>query len=281
MRKFISIVLTLSLVLFCASCAGAEDNAAPAPAGNEAVSEAPIADADVLTLQIGNPMMTVNGTQQEIDPGAGTAPIAQNGRTFLPIRAIIEALGGTVDWDQDTQTVTITMPKAAQTQPAATGKTLVVYYSATNTTEGVAEKIAAYTGADIFEITPSEPYTDDDLDWTDNNSRVVAEHDDPDGRHVELETTDVPDWDSYDTVYIGAPIWWGEFSWVIDDFVKNNDFTGKTVVPFCTSMSSGLGDSGKHVGEMASSGNWLDGKRFGTRASEAEVQEWIDSLELN
>ena len=137
------------------------------------------------------------------------------------------------------------------------------------------------TGADIFEITPSDPYTDDDLDWTDNNSRVVAEHNDPDGRHVELETTDVPDWASYDTVYIGAPIWWGEFSWVIDDFVKNNDFTGKTVIPFCTSMSSGLGDSGKHVAEMASSGNWLDGKRFGTRASETEVQEWIDSLELN
>ena len=146
MRKFISIILTLTLMLFCASCAGAEDNAAPAPAGNEAVSEAPIADTDVLTLQIGNPMMTVNGTQQEIDPGAGTAPIVQNGRTLLPIRAIIEALGGTVDWDQDTQTVTITMPKAAQPQPAA-GKTLVVYYSATNTTEGVAEKIAAYTMA--------------------------------------------------------------------------------------------------------------------------------------
>ncbi len=167
------------------------------------------------------------------------------------------------------------------TVPDGGPKTLVVYYSATNTTEGVAEKIAAYTGADIFEITPSEPYTDDDLDWTDNNSRVVAEHNDPDGRHVELETTDVPDWASYDTVYIGAPIWWGEFSWVIDDFVKNNDFAGKTVIPFCTSMSSGLGDSGRHVAEMASSGNWLDGKRFGTRASEKEIQEWVDSLGLN
>ena len=158
--------------------------------------------------------------------------------------------------------------------------TVVVYFSATNTTEGVAQKIADYTGADMFELQPKIPYTSDDLDWTDGDSRVNAEHNDS-NRHVELETINVPDWDSYDTVYIGAPIWWQEFSWVIDDFVENTDFTGKTVVPFCTSMSSGLGDSAKHLAEKTTTGTWLDGMRFGTSATDAQVQNWIDSLELN
>ena len=161
-----------------------------------------------------------------------------------------------------------------------TGKTIVVYFSATNTTEGVAQKIADYTGADMFELTPKQPYSDADLNWTDQSSRVNAEHNDP-NRHVELETIDVPAWESYDTVYIGAPIWWQEFSWVIDDFVKGADFNGKTVIPFCTSMSSSLGQSAQHLAAKSNSGNWLDGMRFGTSATEAQVQNWIDGLNLD
>ena len=109
------------------------------------------------------------------------------------------------------------------------GKTLVVYYSALGNTKDVAEKIAKITEADLFEIEPVEPYTDDDLDWTDDDSRVSREHDDESLRDVELVSTTVDNWDSYDTVYIGYPIWWGIAAWPVDNFVKENDFTGKTV----------------------------------------------------
>ena len=178
------------------------------------------------------------------------------------------------------ETGTVTEPETTPMPTPEEGKAIVVYFSATNTTEGVAQKISDYTGADMFELQPKVPYTSDDLNWNNQSSRVVTEHNDT-NRHVELETIDVPDWDSYDTVYIGAPIWWGEFSWVIDDFVENTDFTGKTVVPFCTSMSSSLGQSAENLKAKSSSGNWLNGMRFGTSATEAQVQNWIDSLELN
>lgn len=117
------------------------------------------------------------------------------------------------------------------------GKTLVVYYSASGNTKDVAEKIAKITEADLFEIEPVEPYTDDDLDWTDDDSRVSREHDDESLRDVELVSTTVDNWDSYGTVYIGYPIWWGIAAWPVDNFVKDNDFTGKTVIPFCTAAT--------------------------------------------
>ena len=118
------------------------------------------------------------------------------------------------------------------------GKTLVVYYSASGNTKDVAEKIAKIAEADLFEIEPVEPYTDEDLDWTDDDSRVSREHDDESLRDVELVSTTVDNWDSYDTVYIGYPIWWGIAAWPVDNFVKENDFTGKTVIPFCTAATS-------------------------------------------
>ena len=137
-----------------------------------------------------------------------------------------------------------------ETQPE-TGKTLVVYYSASGNTERVAKDIAEAAGADLFEIVPTEVYTSDDLDWTNPDSRVSREHDDESLRDVPLTTTEVPDWDSYDTVFIGYPIWWGIAAWPVDTFVKNNDFTGKTVIPFATSSSSGMGQSGSLLADMA------------------------------
>ena len=159
------------------------------------------------------------------------------------------------------------------------GKTLVVYYSATNHTEAVAGYIADATGGKLFEIEPKEPYTSDDLDWTNPDSRVSKEHDDESMRDVELTSTTVENWDDYDTVFIGYPIWWGIAAWPTDSFVKANDFTGKTVIPFCTSSSSGLGESGKLLAEEAGTGNWLDGERFSSGVSEDEVKEWISELE--
>lgn len=160
------------------------------------------------------------------------------------------------------------------------GKTLVVYYSATGNTEEVANYIVAATGADIFELEPVEPYSDDDLNWTDDNSRVVYEHDNPDARAVELVASTVPDWESYDTVFIGYPIWWGIAAWPVDGFIEANDFTGKTVIPFCTSSSSGLGESGELLAEAAGTGNWQEGERFSSSDSEETVQAWVEELGL-
>ena len=164
---------------------------------------------------------------------------------------------------------------------AGSGSVLVVYYSATGNTEGVANYIAEATGGDLFEITPAEPYTDDDLNWSDENSRVTREHEDESLRDVELTTTQVENWDSYDTVFLGYPIWWGVATWPVDGFVEANDFTGKTVIPFCTSSSSGLVESGDLLAELAASGDWQEGQRFRGGASQADVAAWVESLDLS
>lgn len=166
-----------------------------------------------------------------------------------------------------------------ETQPE-TGKTLVVYYSASGNTERVAKDIAEAAGADLFEIVPTEVYTSEDLNWTNSDSRVSREHDDESLRDVPLTTTEVPDWDSYDTVFIGYPIWWGIAAWPVDTFVKNNDFTGKTVIPFATSFSSGMGQSGSLLADMAGTGEWQEGQRFSSGVSGDDVQSWVNGLGL-
>lgn len=166
-----------------------------------------------------------------------------------------------------------------ETQPE-TGKTLVVYYSASGNTERVAKDIAEAAGADLFEIVPTEVYTSEDLNWTNPDSRVSREHDDESLRDVPLTTTEVPDWDSYDTVFIGYPIWWGIAAWPVDTFVKNNDFTGKTVIPFATSSSSDMGQSGSLLADMAGTGEWQEGQRFSSGVSGDDVQSWVNGLGL-
>ena len=160
------------------------------------------------------------------------------------------------------------------------GKTLIVYYSASGNTEEVANYIASATGGDLFEIVPMEIYTNADLDWTDDDSRVSREHDNEDERDVPLVSDTVDNWDEYDTVFIGYPIWWGIAAWPVDGFIKANDFTGKTVIPFCTSSSSGLGESGELLEEMTGTGEWLEGERFRSGASEETVRSWVEGLGL-
>ena len=152
-------------------------------------------------------------------------------------------------------------PEATTAPAAAGGKTLVVYFSATGSTKTAAEAIAAATGGDLLELEPAEPYTSADLDYNNADSRVSREHDDETLRDVALKTTTADNWADYDTVYIGYPIWWGIAAWPVDTFVKANDFTGKTVIPFCTSASSGLGQSGTLLAEAAGTGEWLEGAR--------------------
>ena len=158
---------------------------------------------------------------------------------------------------------------------------LVAYFSATGNTERVANAIAEATGGDLFEITPADPYTDDDLNWTDENSRVVQEYENPDARDTELVAYTPESWADYDVVFVGYPIWWYDAAWPVDGFVAENDFTGKTVIPFCTSSSSGLGESGQRLAQLAGAGTWLEGQRFRSSASQEDVNAWVESLGLN
>lgn len=166
--------------------------------------------------------------------------------------------------------------------PAPSGsRSLVVYFSASGNTETAAEYIADAANADLFELVPVDPYTDADLNWTADGSRVNQEHENESLRDVKLAETTVTNWADYDTVFIGYPIWWGIAAWPVNDFIQSNDFSGKTVIPFCTSTSSGLGQSAELLEELAGNGNWLEGRRFSERVSQSDVQSWIDSLDLN
>lgn len=160
------------------------------------------------------------------------------------------------------------------------GNTLVVYFSASGNTEAAAKTIAGALDADLFELIPETPYTSADLNWTDPGSRVNAEHNDPSKQDVKLAKNTVDNWADYDTIFIGYPIWWGNAAWPVNGFVKNNDFTGKTVIPFCTSASSGLGQSGTLLAEMADGGSWLEGRRFSERASQSDITAWINGLDI-
>lgn len=165
---------------------------------------------------------------------------------------------------------------------AAGGKTLVVYYSATGRTERVAKVIAKERQADIMKLVPNPDYTEADLDYNDSSSRVSREHDDASLREkIQLQKAVPDNWASYDTIFLGYPIWWAIAAWPVDAFVKANDFTGKNVVTFATAYSSPLGNSGKLLAEMAGGkGNWQDGTCFTGSLDDAKVQEWVRSLNL-
>ena len=195
--------------------------------------------------------------------------------------ALVLGLAACGNGDRPTATQSPTATASAENdssiQPEG-GKVLVAYYSASGNTERVAQDIADATGGDLFEIVPIEVYSEEDLDWTNSDSRVSREHEDESLRDVALTTTEVSNWDEYDTVFIGYPIWWGIAAWPVDGFVKANDFTGKTVIPFATSSSSGMGQSGELLAEMAGTGNWLEGQRFSSGVSTDSVREWVNGL---
>ena len=214
------------------------------------------------------------------------------GSLLLAVMMILSlaACGSKASSDTPTQTPSNDAGTPAQTPDDAAGdsdstayggKVLVVYYSASGNTKRVAEDIAEAAGGDLFEIVPTEVYTSDDLDWTNSASRVSREHDDESLRDIALTQTTPANWDDYDTVFIGYPIWWGIAAWPVDNFVKNNDFTGKTVIPFATSSSSGMGQSGALLEKMANSGTWQSGQRFRSNASQSNVADWVNGLGLN
>ena len=218
---------------------------------------------------------------------------------FLSLALLLglAACGGTANAPSPTAVPTAE-PTAAPAEPASpaetagtdapsageagteSGKTFVVYFSATGSTRRVAEIIADTLSADVFELVPAEPYTGDDLNWNNPDSRVSREHEDESLRSVPLTTTEIPDWDAYGTVFLGYPIWWGIAAWPVNGFVAANDFTGKTVIPFATSASSGLGQSAGLLEALTNTGTWQAGQRFSSGTSEETVQEWVAGLGL-
>ena len=166
--------------------------------------------------------------------------------------------------------------KESAEDTSASSDVLVAYFSATGTTKGVAERIAAVTGGDLYEILAAEPYTADDLNYNDSSSRSTLEQNDKNAR-PEISSEDLSP-EGYTTIYLGFPIWWGEEPRILDTFVEKYSFEGITVIPFCTSGGSGIGRSGLNMEALAGTGTWLEGARFDGSVTEADLQSWIDGL---
>ena len=243
MKKLIALLLGIIMIFSLAACAGTTPNT---PSG---------------TTPNNGSQTTTNNTNDTKKPDSTTS--GENSTTGTTDPA---ATNGTTDSTDTPDT------------PTAGGKTLVVYFSGSGNTKRVAEDIAAATGGTLFELVPVTPYTSADLSWTTSGSRVNREHDNESLRDIPLITTTPENFDEYDTVFIGYPIWWGIAAWPVNNFVKNNDFTGKTVIPFSTSASSGMGQSGTLLAEMAGTGNWQDGHRFSSGASKSTVEDWVNGL---
>lgn len=185
-----------------------------------------------------------------------------------------------VESKADTESAeTSTNMENTDNQDAQEHKILVAYFSATGTTKGVAEHIANGLNADIYEIVPEEAYTDADLDYNDNNSRTTIEMNDPDARPA--ISGSVENMEQYDIIFVGYPIWWGEAPRIVSTFMESYDFSGKTIVPFCTSGGGGIGSSASNLERLTSGATWLDGRRLNGSDSQDTVMEWVDSLDLN
>lgn len=176
------------------------------------------------------------------------------------------------------QPTSTTTEENTPSEPEGT-KILVAYFSATNTTKGVAQKIANAVNADLYEITPQQPYTSDDLNYHSDSSRSSVEMNDPNARPA--ISGSVKDMEQYDIVFVGYPIWWGDAPRIMSTFVESYSFSDKTIVPFCTSGGSGVGSSASNLERQAGSGNWLSGTRLNGSASDSEISSWINGLGLN
>ncbi len=161
-------------------------------------------------------------------------------------------------------------------------KALVIYFSATNHTENVANTISDYIDAPIHKLEPTNPYTSADLNYSDSDSRVVKEHQitqNGERVNVELTTTSFEEFHSANYIFLGAPVWWQQLSWVIENFVADNDFSNKTIIPFGTSVSSSFNlNNLTPLTEDDENVTWLSPQRFSSSVASASVTRWIDSL---
>ena len=220
-----------------------------------------------------NSKTETNGTQtvteEQKKPAESTAQTAS--KTAQTAETVTEAPASAAEKAPETEA------PAAETPATEThSDVLVAFFSATGTTKGVAERIASVTGGDLYEILAAEPYTSDDLNYNDNDSRSTKEQNDKNVR-PEIGSEDIS-LEGYTTIYLGFPIWWGEEPRILDTFVEKYSFDGITVIPFCTSGGSGIGRSGPNMEALAGTGTWLDGQRFDGNVSEADLQSWIEGL---
>lgn len=155
-------------------------------------------------------------------------------------------------------------------------KVLVAYFSATGTTQKLANKIANVTGGDLFEIKPEKPYTNADLDWMDSKSRSSVEMRDRTSRPAIASEAD--NMAQYDVVFVGFPIWWYREPSIIDTFIESYDFSGKLIIPFATSGGSPIGTSGENIQQLAPDAKVLEGKCFSAGISENELKKWVENL---
>lgn len=254
MKKIISLllmsVLCVILVVGCGSKKETKDNETAGAAGEAATEAAKTEKQDA--------QAAAESSRTEAETAADEA----------------QTQSDTEEKTTEVQTQAVT--EAEPETEAAGSDTLVVYFSATGNTKAIAEKIADGLQADIYEIVPAEPYTDADLDYHDNNSRSTIEMNDASARPAISGT--VENFEQYTTVYLGYPIWWGEAPRILDTFVETYDFTGKTVIPFCTSASSGLGSSADTLKDLAGTGNWMDGKRFSGSEDASAVMDWASQF---
>ncbi len=207
-----------------------------------------------------------------LSAGCGSTPAQA---TPAPTPAPTEAPAATPAPTQEPEAApTQTAAEEAPTEPTQENKSLVIVFSCTGTTRGVAEKIAALTGAELVDLVPAQPYTAEDLNYNDRSTRATVEQNTPEARPEIASDISL---DGVTTLYLGYPIWWGQAPRIMSTFVESHDFTGITVVPFCTSGGSGAGRTGETLGEQAGTGAFLTSTRFSSGVSDSELQSWIDS----
>ncbi len=254
MKKLLSLLTLTALLLALAACGGGQTGAGSASGNGGSSSGAP-----------------------------DTSSASTGGSASEPAGASSSSASGTTDASSaSTGSSASTSQSGSASEPsgeAAGGHVMVVYFSATGNTAGIAQSLIDGLGADSYEIIPAEPYTDADLDYGDPQSRSSIECNDPDARPAISGET--PDLSGYDIILLGYPIWWGEAPRILDTFVESQDLSGKTVIPFCTSGSSGFGSSDAALKAEVPSSTWLEGHRFSAGASRDEVLEWVNGLGLN
>ena len=171
-----------------------------------------------------------------------------------------------------------TTPTEPVPTPSEGSKVLIAYFSATNNTEGIANHLDAILDADLYEITPETPYTSADLNYSDSTTRATREQNDPSARPA--ISGGVDNMEQYDVIFLGYPIWWGQAPKIISTFLERYNLSGKTIVPFCTSGSSGIGSSATNLHSLANGATWIDGQRFSGSASRSMVESWVNGLGL-
>lgn len=257
MKKILAILLTALTVISLTACGGEKKSTGESTSDTGNTTENISEEAASKGNDSAESTLTKAETEQ-----------SSNGDTPETIAENVQADDGT-----ESNSVNESVNEPEET------KILVAYFSATNTTEGVAETIADSLSADIYEIVPEQPYTDDDLNYHDDNSRSTIEMNDSSARPA--ISGSVEDMGQYEIVFIGYPIWWGDAPRILSTFVESYDFSGKTIVPFCTSGGSGVGSSAKNLEALTDGAAWLDGTRLNGGSSHETIVDWVNGLGLD